>query len=170
MLEVKKYTELSKHTIEELKFYINNEFGHIPIVIETEWAIPDWTIIYYENEQIATFYNIVLREILIDNKKYKTAGINNVITPKEFRGKGYASKALSTTEYLIFKDLKCDLGVLLCADDLIAFYQRLNWYKVNCPVYFKQSSGERLWKANTMFLSTSKKINPKEINLNGLPW
>ncbi|MFT4567554.1 MAG: putative GNAT family N-acyltransferase [Saprospiraceae bacterium] len=76
----------------------------------------------------------------------KVGGINNVITPKELRGKGYASKLLKEAEHLIFDELKYDLALLLCAEDLIPFYERLNWYKVNCPIYFEQISGVKLWK------------------------
>lgn len=128
MIEVFKHSELSESVKTKLKSYIKIEFGHIPIVNETEWAIPDWTIIYFENKEIATFYNIVEREIIIDNEVFKISGINNVITPKKFRGMGYASKTLSDTEKVIFDNLKCDLGVLLCADELVPFYERLNWY------------------------------------------
>lgn len=170
MIVVKKYVELANETKDKLTSLINSEFGHIPIVNETEWATPDWTIIQFVNDEIATFYNIVIREIIIDGEKIKVGGINNVITPKEFRGKGYASKTLSETEYLIFNDLTCELGVLLCADNLIPFYERLNWYKVDCTVYFAQSTGQKIWKANTMFLSRNKKLSPSKIDLNGAPW
>ncbi|MDO5979350.1 GNAT family N-acetyltransferase [Flavivirga spongiicola] len=170
MIEVKKYSELLEQTKDKLNAFIKGEFGHIPIVNEMEWAIPDWTIIFYENDQIATFYNIIETHIRIDNKIFKVAGINNVITPKKFRKKGYASKTLEATEDLIFDDLNCEMGVLLCADNLIPFYEKLNWYKVDCPVYFEQSTGEKLWKANTMLLSKKEKMNPQRIKLKGLPW
>lgn len=170
MIKINKYTELPRQTRDQLNSYIDVEFGHIPIVNETEWATPNWTIIYYENTQIATFYNIVERVITIDNKKIGIGGINNLITPKKFRGKGYASKILRETEYLIFDDLNCKMGVLLCADNLIPFYEKLNWYKIECPVYFEQSSGEKLWEANVMLLSRNGKMSPKKITLNGLPW
>lgn len=170
MIEVKRYNELSGQVREQLSSYIEGEFGHIPIVNETEWATPNWTIVYFESGQIATFYNIVEREIIFDNKKYKIAGINNVITPKEFRGKGYASKTLRETESLIFEELNCKMGVLLCSDDLIPFYEKLNWYKVDCPVYFEQSIGKKLWGANIMLLTENEELLPNRIELNGLPW
>ncbi len=170
MIKVNKYRDLLEPIRGKLKAYINGEFGHIPIVNETEWATPDWTIIYYVNDTIAAFYNIVETEIIIDNEVCKVGGVNNVITPKEFRGKGYASKLLKEAEHLIFHELKCDLGLLLCADDLIPFYERLNWYKVNCPVYFEQSSGVNLWKSNTMLLSRKERVRPDKIDLQGLPW
>lgn len=170
MVEIKKYSRLTDQTKEKLNSLIEGEFGHIPIVKETKWATPDWTIIQYENDQIATFYNIVIREIIIDGETLRISGINNVITPKKFRRKGYASNSLRETEYLIFDDLSCDLGVLLCADDLIPFYERLNWYRIDCPVYFKQSTGRKIWTANTMLLTRNEKLHPTLIDLNGVPW
>ena len=170
MIEITKYAELDNGVKSKLENFIDEEFGHIPIVKKTEWAKPDWTIILHQNNELVTFYNIVERKIVIDDDAMKAAGINNVITPKEFRGHGYASKILRETRHFIFEDLKSELGVLLCADALIKFYERLNWYKADSPVYFDQSDGKKLWKANVMLLTKKGKLNPKKIDLNGLPW
>lgn len=170
MIEITKYSELDSQTKNKLQDYINSEFGDIPIVKETQWATPNWTIILYKENEIATFYNIVERSVLIDGSKLKIAGINNVITPKKFRGNGYATKILQETNNLIFDDLKSDHGLLLCADDLVKFYSRLDWYKIECPVHFEQSHEKKLWKANTMLLTKKEQLNPKSVDLNGLPW
>jgi hypothetical protein len=170
MIEIKRHSELSTTVKDELDKLIQHEFGHIPIVQETKWAIPDWTIILYDDSEIATFYNIIERSVTIDHNELAAAGINNVITPAKFRGKGFSTKALRDTEHFIFNNLKSDLGLLLCADDLVPFYKRLNWYKVDCPVYFDQPGRTKLWTANTMLLTRETVRLPKEINLNGLPW
>lgn len=167
---IKEYNNLTDSVRDRLEECINNEFGHIPIVAKTEWSKPDWSIIEYRDDEIVSFYNLVLREIELDGQNCKVSGVNNVITPKEHRGNGYASQLLRETEYLIFDDLNSKLGLLLCADDLIPYYERLNWYKVDCPVYFKQSTETNLWTANAMLLSKGEKIQPSEIKLNGLPW
>lgn len=158
---------IAKNQIEQL---IEKEFGHIPIVKETTWASPNWTVIFYQGNEIATFYNIVERTITIDGKDYFSAGINNVITPGKYRGKGLSTQILKNTEDFIFNELKAELGLLLCADSLLPFYERLNWYRVKCPVYFKQPSGKKLWTANTMLRTINKEIQPHQIDLNGLPW
>jgi hypothetical protein len=170
MIEIKKYSDLAAETRERLEFYIQLEFGHIPIVNETKWAVPDWTIINFIGDEIATFYNVVQREILVDDKILKGAGINNVITPGKFRGEGLATTTLSESENFLFDELDSDIGVLLCADSLVPFYERLNWYKINCPVYFDQPDGKKLWKANTMLLNRGAKFEPGKIDLQGLPW
>lgn len=70
----------------------------------------------------------------------------------------------------IFNDLGKEYGMLLCGDDLIEFYKKLSWYKVDGPVTYLQSTGIRTWKANVMLLAKEGKILPKKIDLNGLPW
>jgi hypothetical protein len=170
MITIHKTSELSIERKQQLDKLIDNEFGHIPIVKETEWAKPDWTIIYFLNGEIATFYNVIQRTIFVDKKPFQAAGINNVITAPAFRGQGFSSKVLTETKQFIFQELKRDIGLLLCADNLIPFYEKLSWYKVECPVFFEQTLGKKIWTANTMLLSVDKLLTPKEIDLNGLPW
>ncbi len=82
MIQINKSNELNVFTTDKLNSWVDIEFGQIPIVEETERAQPDWTIIYIENGEIKTFYNIIEREIFVDDIKFKIGGVNNVITPK----------------------------------------------------------------------------------------
>jgi predicted acetyltransferase len=170
MITIEKCDLLSPATKETLDNYIQTEFGHIPIVRETSWAMPDWTVLYTEDNTIVTFLNIVERTVLIDGTAVKIAGINNVITPPAFRGKGYSSQALNHTTPFLFNGLKAEHGLLLCADAMTPFYKRLGWYTVNSTVYFDQPSGNKEWTANTMLLSSRQTIAPAVIDLQGLPW
>ena len=172
MIKSIKYTDLDTATINELQCHIDTEFGHVPFVQAHTWANPDWSVIKYESNSIATFYNIVLRQITIDGQQYKAAGINNVITPKAYRGKGFATEVLSATENFLFEELGCSLGLLLCADALLPFYSRLGWRQVFPILYYDQPSGRQLYDSNVMILDPDKldKLSPTEIDLNGLPW
>jgi hypothetical protein len=170
MTTIYKTADLAAGIRLQLDEFVEKEFGHIPIVKETEWATPSWTILYFSGSEIASFYNIVERNVRIDEQVYKTAGINNVITPPSYRGKGFSSLLLRETTAFIFNELKNDIGLLLCADNLIPFYEKMNWYKVDCPVYFTQKEESRLWMANTMLLTPGKRLVPSVIDLNGLPW
>jgi predicted GNAT family N-acyltransferase len=171
MIRIEKYEALSTITKGVLDHYIQAEFGHIPIVQETAWARPDWTILYTTADgTIVTFLNIIERTVLIDGALVKIAGINNVITPPPFRGKGFSSEALTNTTNFLFNELKAAHGLLLCADAMIPFYERLGWYTVNSTVYIDQPSGQQQWTANTMLLSPHQPIAPAVIDLLGLPW
>ncbi|MBC5994659.1 GNAT family N-acetyltransferase [Pontibacter cellulosilyticus] len=172
MIKSIKYSDLSPSETERLQHHIDTEFGHVPFVQAHVWAQPDWSIIKYEEDNTATFYNVVLREIALDGQNVKAAGINNVITPEAYRGKGYATTLLKATEGKLFDEWGCDCGVLLCADALVPFYSRLNWYKVDAILYYDQPAGKQLYDSNVMLLTPPgcSRLSPKEIDLNGLPW
>jgi hypothetical protein len=170
VIEITRYSKLKQSVRDELDRIIKGEFGHIPIVSEITWATPDWTVILYKDGEIATFCNIIERTVMIDNRNFLASGINNLITPEKFRGQGFATHILKETENFIFENLKSELGILLCADELVPFYERLKWYKVNCPVWFNQPTGAQLWKANTMLRTKEIVIRPDHIDLGGLPW
>jgi len=170
MVEITPHSKLRDSVKKDLDKIVESEFGHIPIVKSIKWATPDWTIIFYQENEIATFCNIVERTVLVDDKPFLVSGINNLITPHKFRGHGLATHIMKETENFLFNELKSELGLLLCADNLIPFYERLDWKKVNCPVYFSQPTGIQTWKANTMLRTMKDILTPNQINLNGLPW
>lgn len=170
MIKVKAYANLDSATKQELLLEIDGEFGHIPIVKETEWAAPDWTIIYYKGDDIVTFCNVVERNVILDGDVYQAGGINNLITPKKYRGNGFATKTMKRSEELIFQELNCKIGLLLCADALIPYYEKLSWYKVEAEVIFKQKNEQKIWSANLMLKNNGDKLRPTKIDLNGLPW
>jgi len=172
MVKIKETYKLSKRTKNQIDKAVKSAFGDIPIVQEITWSQPDFTITFTEEKELISFYNVVKRDVSFDRKKVTVAGINNVITLPEFRGKGYSSKLLSATRYFLFNELAVDYGLLLCAKELIPFYKKLGWYKVDSSVFFKQPVNKTMqWGAETMLLSNMETKNyPKEIDLNGFPW
>ncbi|WP_266204489.1 GNAT family N-acetyltransferase [Pontibacter kalidii] len=173
MIKIEKYSELTPSARNVLNQLIEEEFGHVAFVQERVWAQPEWVLTMYENGEVATVCHVVLREVSMDGKRYKVAGINNVITPKNNRGKGYASQVLREAEKLVFEELGYAYALLLCADALLPFYSRTGWYKVeDCALYYHQPTGEEIYNSNVMLLPANNlpPYNPKYINLNGLPW
>jgi predicted acetyltransferase len=151
--------------------YTDKEFGHIPFVQQRSWASPDWTVVLEEDGELATFCNVVVRTVSFDGQLYKAAGINNVITSKQHRGKGYSSSVLRETQAYLFDTLHADCGLLLCAAALLPFYSRLGWYTVNSILYYEQPQGSELYDSNIMLLTKpdAPRTFPELIDLNGLP-
>jgi hypothetical protein len=112
MLSITPYETLSETVGTALTGYIRDEFGHIPVVRQTRWATPDWTLLHNEDGETAAFYNVVERTILCDGMPLKTAGINNGITRPAFRGRGLTSTLLRDTMPLLFDTPGVDLGLL----------------------------------------------------------
>ena len=167
---IKRYQDLDENTRNALSLIVYNEFGDVPIINEYEWATPDWAVILYSNDEIATVGHVITRTSFFDDEEMKVGGLNNMITVKKYRGEGFAQEVLKSTHELIFKKLKCDVGLLLCADELVPFYQRYGWYKVHSTLYFDQPTEKMKWGANVMLLTMNGKLKPKTIDLNGLPW
>ncbi|SFH19056.1 GNAT family N-acetyltransferase [Pontibacter chinhatensis] len=173
MIITEKYSQLAPEVKSILSRLVEEEFGHVAFVQERVWAQPDWVLIQYDNEEIATFCHIVVREVSMDGTTYTVAGLNNVITPKTHRGKGYASEVVREAGKFALQELKCSYGLLLCADALLPFYNRLGWYSVEGgELYYSQPSGEQRYDSNSMLLPLTGQPNfhPIHINLNGLPW
>jgi len=172
MIKFMRTASLPANLRNTLDQYIHEEFGHIPFVQQRSWTTPDWTVVLEEDGEVATFCNVVERNVTFDGQLYKAAGINNVITPKKHRGKGYSSSVLRETQAFLFDELHADGGLLLCADALLPFYSRLGWYTVSSTLCYEQPQGKELYDSNIMLLTRegAPKLSPKQIDLNGLPW
>jgi len=170
MIIVYKYAALSPEWRNEMAALAELEFGDVPFVKNTTWATPDWSVLKFDGDELVSFYNVVERNIEVDGEPMKAGGINNVITKREHRGKGLASLLLKETALFLFEDLHCDLGLLLCADDLVNFYRKHSWYKVDCMLTYDQPDGKRDYTSNIMCLSQSTPLTPAKIDLKGLPW
>jgi GNAT superfamily N-acetyltransferase len=166
-----RYGDLPAEQREQLEGIAEKEFGHIPLVQQTQWAQPDWTYLGYHEASLAAFHNIVERAVEVDGLVTRVAGLNNMITLPHCRGRGLASELLRQTQPRWFTELGAEIGMLLCADALVPFYEKLGWVRVEVPVIFEQSDGPRRWAANCMVLGVSAKGMPRtEVNLRGLPW
>lgn len=170
MIKIEAYKMLSEERKELLEELIDEQFGDIPFVNQTQWAAPDWSIIKEKEGELVSFYNIVERIVNFDHEEVKVAGISNVITPNEHRKNGYASKMLAESEAFIFDELKVNHGLLLCADPMIPFYESLGWYLVESDVYITQPDGVKRLESNVLIRSNTTRVCPQKINLNGLPW
>ena len=166
-----RYRELPAELRERLEEIAENEFGHIPLVRETQWAEPDWAYLGYQGPSLVVFHNIIERAVEIDGVVTPVAGLNNMITLPEFRGRGYASELLRLTQPRWFTELGAEIGMLLCADALVPFYERLGWARVEAPVTIEQDAGPRVWAANCMLLEVPASHMPRRhVSLRGLPW
>ena len=169
-LTIKKYNKLDPTVQNTLADMTQHEFGDVPIVQEFKWAIPDWVVYMTLGEEIASVAHVIERSAYFDRAEVIVGGLNNLITKKIFRGKGMGVKVLKRTHELIFNELQCDAGLLLCADSLIPYYQKFGWYKVSSGLYFDQPDGKKQWQANVMLKTEHDVLHPDAIDLNGLPW
>lgn len=165
------YPQLPAEQRARLEDIADATFGHIPLVMETHWAEPDIAYLGYLGDDLAVFHNVILRTVEIDGAHVRVAGLNNMITLEAHRGRGLASSLLRRTQPTWFVELRVDIGMLLCADPLVPFYERLAWKRVEVPVRYEQPDGSRVWSANCMVLDAMGRALPRnQVHLRGLPW
>ena len=163
--------ELPAEQKQQIEAVVQAEFSQFAIVRETRWATPEWTILAFEDEELAAFYNLVERTVHIDGIAVRVAGLNNLMTLPAHRGRGLGARLLRETQEHWFDSLGAECGLLLCADALLPFYSRLDWRRAEARVSYTQPCGPRTWAANCMLLDPLGKVGAaREIDLCGLPW
>jgi GNAT superfamily N-acetyltransferase len=166
-----RYFELPAERRQQLGTLANAEFARFALVRETQWTPPDWSYLAFEGDELAAFYNIIERTVKVDGESVRVAGLNNLVTLPAHRSRGVASRLLRETQQQWFESLGAECGLLLCADALLPFYERLGWQKVESRVSYTQPDGPRTWAANCMLLNPLAKLAvAREIDLCGLPW
>lgn len=119
MIQIIRYADMSLSLKKQIDENIFKEFGRSEFVNNIKWAEPDLAVVYIHEDQLASFCNIVLRSVSIDERLINVAGVNNVITPHEYRGKGFSTKILQYTQETLFKSIEVEFGLLFCSIDLV---------------------------------------------------
>jgi hypothetical protein len=187
-IQIEKYSTLPQEFRKQLNDMTYAEFGHIPAVMETVWAKPNYTALFYIENKLVTFYHLLSRFVKFDDKTTHVVIVQNVITPPQYRAHHYATLALKEGENFIFDTIKAQYSLLLCGEDRIPFYERLSWETIPCPVYYQQPDDKkRLWQATAMLLQPPFEVDytvegqnpdafgkgfimPSKIDLCGLPF
>lgn len=167
-----EYDRLPEAHRSELAAAASSEFDRFPIVRETTWAVPDWSVLGMVDGRLACFYHAISRRVRFDGETVPVVGLNNLVTLPPCKGRGLASRLLRDTESWWFETLGGRCGLLLCADALVPFYERLGWRAVPSVVRFAQPGlPSQTWAANCMLLSPDRReASPQVIDLEGLPW
>lgn len=66
--EVSRYKELSQDKKEGLEASAKREFGHVPIVKNHSWAVPDWCILALEDKRKIASVSLIARNGTFDDK------------------------------------------------------------------------------------------------------
>lgn len=148
----------------------NEAFGDVDLVRNTQWSLPTWTYIARRGDQPVAHYNLIRREIRLDGRPIRAAGLNNLIAAPNERGCGQGRRLLEQTQDQWFSRYDVQLGLLLCSDALVGFYARLGWRPTTAQVVYEQPTGRCRWPARCMLYVPSGIREPASIDLQGLPW
>jgi GNAT superfamily N-acetyltransferase len=114
---------------------------------------------------------LIKDQIEVDGKLFNIAGVGDIVTIPEIRGKGVAKKLLNHSMDFFINEWKVDAGVLFCFDSLVPFYQACGWQIANNKVFVMQPSGQIQFPNQLMVYPAEGIIWPEgTIYLNCLPW
>jgi hypothetical protein len=87
----------------------------------------DIHVLMVENNELIGYLNLIKTQVIINSKTHPFLGVGNVCTKN--KGKGYGKDLLTAiNNYLIINSLN---GILLCKNDLMGFYSKVNWVLVD---------------------------------------
>jgi len=136
-----------------------------------EWSEPDWCVLVWADGQVVSQLAIAERTCLVAGQPVKLGGVGGVIALPDWRGRGFTSRAMRRAAAFMCQELGVEFGLLVCEEDVVAFYERLGWQVVEGPLTFDQPGGKATWPAVAMVLPCGEKAWPTgTIDLCGRPW
>ena len=136
-----------------------------------EWSAPDWRVLVWVEGRVVSQAAILERVGRVAGQPVKLGGVGGVIALPEWRGRGLTGAAMRRAAEFMCRELGVEFGLLVCEEDVVAFYERLGWQVVEGPLTFDQSGGKATWPAAVMVLPCGEKEWPGgTIDLCGLPW
>ena len=139
----------------------------------TEWAGGDWQVTVWEGEVWVSMLLLLQRTIIVDGQALSVGGVGSVMTPPEWRGRGYASAAMRAASVFIRDEIKAPFGLLICGPHRVHLYGTVGWQVVPGPLSFSQPSGQRTFPDDTIIMiypCTEQPWPGGPIDLCGSPW
>jgi hypothetical protein len=166
-IEVRPAGKLPMKLRSELELWFDKQFARTGIL----WARPGWYILARHGTRIVGRIGIFRRTITVGKREIRVGGLGGVITRERWCRRGVAAHMLVTAERVMRDVLRCEYGLLLCAQDVVPVYEGAGWKLVDGPTSFMQGSSKLTYRNLTMVLQLGKSRWPAgPINFRGLPW
>jgi len=168
-VEIRRSGELTPSEQEYLDRWTHRVFG--AAAGDYTWADVDWQVLVWIGAELASHVEIVARTGTVGGRPVRLGGIGGVASAVERRGRGLATVAMEKAAQLMCGDLDVEFGLLICGQEMMAFYRRLGWKVVKGPVVFDQPAGKVTFGDVVMVLPCAEQEWPAGmIDLCGLPW
>lgn len=93
-----------------------------------EWAAGERCVRIWNAEgELVSYLRILVRQATHDGTPVRVGGIGGVITHPAARRQGYAAAAIERAMSYFREDALAGFGLLVCEQNLIAYYSRLGW-------------------------------------------
>jgi len=137
-------------------------------------SVPAWSVLIEHEGLVVAHVAVIDRTILVGDQALRVAGVGNVFTLPEYRGKGLYFKVMKTA-MAGARDQGLDCGLLFCAPRIEKVYAFIGWRTLHdVQVVRIDESGREAPipdKNITMFLPLNRsEFPPGRVHLQGNDW
>jgi aminoglycoside 2'-N-acetyltransferase I len=137
-----------------------------------EWAAPQWGVFVRDDSgDLVSYTGVVQRDGAHDGQGVSIGGVGGIATHPEHRGKGYAAIGIGRALDFLARN-GVDFALLVCRDDLIAYYERLGWRPFAGDLVVSQFAEPEIFTYNRVMVGDVNRSAPRSgmIDLKGPPW
>jgi len=137
-----------------------------------EWAAPQWGVFVRDDlGALVSYTGVVEREGAHDGQRVAIGGVGGIATHPEHRGKGYAAIGIGRAiDFLAANG--ADFALLVCRDELIAYYEKLGWRLFEGELIVSQFGEPEVFRYNRVMVGDVNRAAPRSgtNDLKRPPW
>lgn len=139
------------------------------------WAMPETSIIIRRDGHgdLLAHAGILTRTCRYNGESVRVGGLLEVKTHPDVRGRRLGKAVVQRATDLLRDDPEVDFGLLVCLEDLLAYYEPLGWVEFTGDLWVEQPGGPmRFNEVSRVMVLPARATAPTcgVINLQGLPW
>ena len=138
---------------------------------DREWARREWGVFVRADGALVSYTGILIRGGSVDGVPVVIGGIGGVATHPAHRGQGYAPLGMVIAlDFLLSRE--ADFALLVCRDDLVAYYSGLGWHLFEGETVNTQFGRYELFTFNRVMVGDLSSASPTHgtIDLLGPAW
>ena len=137
-----------------------------------EWTAPQWGVFVRDDSgDLVSYTGVISREGAHDGRRVSIGGVGGIATHPDHRGRGYAPIGMGRALDFLTRG-GADFVLLVCRDELVAYYQRLGWRLFAGELMVSQFGEPEVFTYNRVMVGDLNQAAPKSgtIDLQGPPW
>lgn len=156
------------------------ERGQVRALLQTVWPNvdlpdferrhPDRLIAAWEGDALVGFLAIVERTLAVGPELVPVGGIGGVVTLPDRQGRGLGTRIMERAREHLERAGEVRFGFLRCQDELLPFYTRLGWHRIDAAVTYEMTPSTPP-ATNAMVLALrGEQWPPGDVDLRGTAW
>jgi GNAT superfamily N-acetyltransferase len=143
-IEIRQLERLSPEDSGRLMGWGDNIFGtaHLSLTYRTKTPDDRRFVVYNHGDGPLSHVAVLKHNGHANGEPALIGGIGGVVTVPAAQRRGYATLLVRHATAFLRDDWQVDFALLFCIDRMRAYYERLEWKKVQCEVLLDQPDGK----------------------------